>query len=152
LLDLARRYHYLSTAIVFDLPEEVCQANNARRAERTVPERVITTHTQLLRRTHAMLQREGFHLIYTLRSPEEVASAVIERVPLRNDLRGEHGPFDIIGDVHGCFDELTELLERLGYRLAHQPDANGCLELVALPPAGRTAIFVGDLGDRGPAT
>ena len=23
--------------------------------------------------------------------------------------------FDIIGDVHGCYDELMELIERLGY-------------------------------------
>jgi protein phosphatase len=50
------------------------------------------------------------------------------------------GPFDIIGDVHGCYDELRTLLERLGYtlgsRLAH--------------PEGRRVIFVGDLVDRGP--
>jgi protein phosphatase len=152
LLELSRRYHYLTTAIVFDLPEEVCHANNARRTERTVPDRVITTHSQLLRRMLGGLEREGFRHVYVLRSPEEVASAVIERTPLWNDRRSEHGPLDIIGDVHGCFDELTALLEKLGWRLGLQPDANGVLELVALPPPGRKAIFVGDLGDRGPAT
>lgn len=57
------------------------------------------------------------------------------------DLRGQSGPFDIIGDVHGCIDELTELLGKLGYTV------NGSR---VRPPAGRRAVFVGDLIDRGP--
>ncbi len=152
LLELARRYHYLTAAIVFDLPEEVCRANNARRSERIVPERVIASHAQLLRKAFGAFEREGIRHVYVLRTPEEVASAVVERQPLWNDLRHEHGPFDVIGDVHGCFDELAELLERLGYRLGYQPDVRGGLELVAIPPAGRKALFVGDFGDRGPDT
>src|SRR6478735_8711081 len=39
----------------------------------------------------------------------------IARQPLWNNLKGEHGPFDIIGDIHGCFDELLQLLNLLGY-------------------------------------
>ena len=49
-------------------------------------------------------------------SPEEVEAAVIERAPLWNDKRDEHGPFDIIGDVHGCCDELEALLRQAGLR------------------------------------
>jgi protein phosphatase len=49
------------------------------------------------------------------------------------DRRDLGGPFDIIGDVHGCIDELEELLERLH-------DAG---------PA-RVVVYVGDLVDRGP--
>ena len=45
-----------------------------------------------------------------MESVEEVEAAVIERVPLWNDRTNEHGPFDIIGDVHGCADELEQLL------------------------------------------
>ena len=26
--------------------------------------------------------------------------------------------FDIVGDVHGCYDELMELVEKLGYEKA----------------------------------
>jgi hypothetical protein len=33
---------------------------------------------------------------------------------------GEHGPFDIVGDVHGCLDELLELMAALGYRVERQ--------------------------------
>jgi protein phosphatase len=55
--------------------------------------------------------------------------------------RDEHGPFDIIGDVHGCLGELTALLEQLGWKIDGQQ---------AEPPDGRKAVFVGDLVDRGP--
>lgn len=53
------------------------------------------------------------------------------------------GPFDIIGDVHGCIHELTDLLTTLGYTV-HPAD------LTLETPAGRRLIFVGDLADRGP--
>jgi diadenosine tetraphosphatase ApaH/serine/threonine PP2A family protein phosphatase len=56
---------------------------------------------------------------------------------------GDGGPFDIVGDVHGCFEELAALLGKLGYRV----DRAG---LDASPPEGRRAVFLGDLCDRGP--
>src|SRR5690349_1687524 len=52
-------------------------------------------------------------------------------------------PYDIIGDVHGCIDELRELLSRLGWERAGVGDA-------MRHPDGRTLIFLGDLSDRGP--
>jgi protein phosphatase len=58
------------------------------------------------------------------------------------DQRHDNGPFDIIGDVHGCMDELESLFDRLGYA----PNADGAWR----SRTGRTAIFVGDLVDRGP--
>ncbi|MFK5004614.1 metallophosphoesterase, partial [Klebsiella pneumoniae] len=74
---------------------------------------------------------------------DEVDQATVVREPLWCDRRGDHGPFDIIGDVHGCLDELTALLARLGY----EPAGPGG---VPVHPAGRRAVFVGDLVDRGP--
>jgi protein phosphatase len=80
--------------------------------------------------------------VHVLKSQEEVDAAVIERQPLWNNRKRETGPFDIIGDVHGCCDELEQLLAQLGYeRNDGGPWAH---------PAGRKAIFVGDLVDRGP--
>src|SRR5262249_47981777 len=133
-------------------PEEVCQAHNLRRPDRLVPDRVIATQSQMLRRTLSALSKEGFRHVYTLHAPQEVEAAVIDRQPLRSDRRTQHGPFDILGDVHGCYDELLALLEKLGYRVGYQPGSHGLPEQVVLPPPGRTAIFVGDLGDRGPNT
>ena len=78
-------------------------------------------------------------------------AAAIVRTPLWNDRRDEHGPFDFIGDVHGCCDELEELLTELGYELRPVQDAGpGWSSLCYAHPAGRKAVFVGDLVDRGP--
>jgi protein phosphatase len=57
-----------------------------------------------------------------------------------------HGPFDIVGDVHGCLDELLELMGALGYRIRQQAQ-----EFTVTQPEGRTLAFVGDLVDRGPS-
>ena len=72
-------------------------------------------------------------------------------MPLWNDKRDEHGPFDIIGDVHGCCDELEALLARLGYVEARL-DCDDPLwgDRTFVHPEGRKAVFVGDLVDRGP--
>jgi diadenosine tetraphosphatase ApaH/serine/threonine PP2A family protein phosphatase len=67
------------------------------------------------------------------------------------DQRHRQGPFDIIGDVHGCIDELRELLKLLGYRV----DVAGFGERRRArisAPHGRQVVFVGDFVDRGPAT
>jgi hypothetical protein len=64
---------------------------------------VIRQQSQQLRRSLRVLEREGFRRVHVLRSPDEVDATEIVREPLWNNLKHEHGPFDIIGDVHGCF-------------------------------------------------
>jgi protein phosphatase len=145
LVALARRFHALPVAIVFDMPEELCLARNKARSDRSIPGRVVGDHIRLLRRSLRGLEREGFRGVHILRSETELAEATVLREPLWCDRRGEHGPFDIIGDVHGCRDELDALLGKLGYGA---PNSKG----VPVHPEGRRAIFVGDLVDRGPAS
>src|SRR4029079_13239200 len=115
LVHLARKYHCLPVAIVLNLPEPLCQERNRGRADRDFGPHVIRQQRSQLRRSLKGLRREGFRHTFVLESVEEVEAATIERVPLWNDRTGEHGPFDIIGDVHGCAGELEELLAQLGY-------------------------------------
>ncbi|MFE7015459.1 polynucleotide kinase-phosphatase [Streptomyces sp. NPDC057651] len=138
LVDLARQYDVLPIAIVLDIPEEVCAARNAQRADRAgMARRVISRHTRELRRSLRHLEREGFRKVHILRGVEEADSAEVVREKRYNDLRHLTGPFDIIGDIHGCASELETLLTGLGY-------------VDGVHPEGRTAVFVGDLVDRGP--
>ncbi len=145
LVELARTHDVLPVAIVLDMPPRICLERNDERADRTFGPHVVRQQSQLLRRSLRGLKREGFRNITVLTSPEQVDSVTIERQRLWTDRRDEHGPFDIIGDVHGCFDELAELLGRLGYDVDASPAAP-----YARHPHGRRAVFLGDLVDRGP--
>lgn len=150
LVELARAYHCLPVAIVLNLPERLCQDRNRGRSERTFGPHVIRQQCQQLRTCLRSLQAEGFRHVHVLSSPEEIEAASIEREPLWNNRKTDHGPFDIVGDIHGCFDETKGLLERLGYVV----DVTGTGEraITVKPPGNRKAVFVGDLVDRGPNT
>lgn len=151
LVALARQYHCLSVAIVFNLPERVCQDRNQERADRDFGPHVIRQQRSQLRRSLRGLKREGFHHVFVMETPEEVDAAEITRVPLWNDLRHEHGPFDVIGDVHGCASELEELLRQLGYQAGEDlPEDPIWGRKVYRHPAGRKAVFLGNIVDRGP--
>ncbi len=147
LIALAREYHYLTVAIVFNIPTKLCQERNAARSDRNFKPHVVRQQSQQLRRSLHNLKREGFrNFLYVMSTPEAVDATPIERQPLWTNRTDEQGPFDIIGDIHGCFDELVELLKALGYAISTQQ--NG--ETVVEPPQGRKAVFVGDFVDRGP--
>jgi len=150
IIALARQFHCIPVAIVFDLPEKLCHERNRNRPDRDFGPHVIRQQSQQLRRSLRNLQREGFRRVHILHSPEEVDAAEIVREPLWNNLKHEHGPFDIIGDVHGCFDELVELLTQLGYSVKKQSNTTGSLDYSVKLPEGRKVVFLGDLVDRGP--
>ncbi len=146
LVALAREYHCLPVAIVLNLPEKICHQRNQARPDRDFGPHVVRQQTSQLRQSLRSLEREGFRHVHVLNSLEEIDAAEFTRDPLWNNRKSDHGPFDIIGDVHGCFDELVDLLEKLGYAVFRSESAFLKVE----PPPGRKAIFVGDLVDRGP--
>lgn len=145
LVELARDLDVLPVAIVFDVPAKLCHERNAGRADRQFGSHVVRQQCQALRRSLRGLRREGFRHVSVLSNEEDVDSVTLERQPLWTDRRNERGPFDVVGDVHGCFAELVELLDRLGYRVDGAPGSPR-----AHHPAGRKAVFLGDLVDRGP--
>src|SRR5205823_14603745 len=139
---LARRHNVAAVAVVLDVPADECHARNLLRPNRTFGPHVTQRHEADLKRSLGRLEDEGFRRVFVLRGAAEVAAAEVVRVLLPVNRKDERGPFDVVGDVHGCIDELRELLTKLGYALTGEPNA--------VPPAGRKAVFVGDLVDRGP--
>jgi len=146
IVELAREYHCVPVAIVLDLPAKLCLERNRSRPDRALGRQVVRLHAQQLRRSLRHLRDEGFRHVLVLSSPEEIESVEIERRKLWNDLRHEHGPFDVVGDVHGCHQELATLLDQLGYSEANVAGIGH----VRRHPDGRKAVFLGDLVDRGP--
>ena len=141
ILRTARETDVLTVVIVLDIPEETLMERHQQRPDRHFPLSVIRKHAYQLKGSLRTLEKEGFRQVHVLK-PEDLDGLVIERKPLYNNLKHLSGPFDFIGDVHGCFEELQELLTELGYQITG--------DLHAHHPEGRTAVFVGDLVDRGP--
>ena len=150
-IELARKWHALPVAIVLDPGVDVCVARNADRPDRPFGAGVAQRMTSEIRKGLGGLQREGLRQVWKLTSEASIDAASVSRQPLWTDKRQDTGPFDIIGDVHGCADELQALLGKLGYDVAWSQD-RGERSVLVSPPEGRKVVFVGDLVDRGPNT
>lgn len=87
------------------------------------------------------LKTEGFVETHRFHSPAEAQSVELKRLPLPSDLQSATGPFDVVGDLHGCLEELKALLADMAYE-----EANGKWGHAA----GRRLVFVGDLVNKGP--
>ena len=148
---LARQYHCIPVAIVLNLPEQLCHDRNQQRPNRQFGPHVVRRHVRSLRRSLKSLKKEGFRYTYVLSSLEEINAVEIERQPLWNNRKYDHGPFDIIGDIHGCCDELEQLLQILGYSTISTENSSPFWQFPTYRhPEGRKAVFLGDLVDRGP--
>ena len=151
LIALAREYHALPSIIVLNTPEEICMERNAQRTDRNMGKHVIRQQRQQFKKSLRTLKKEGFRKIHILNSLEEIEQVEgIEREKLYNDKKEETGPFDIIGDVHGCFDELVELLEKLDYQIKKVEPNTTNFGFEITHPDNRKPVFLGDLVDRGP--
>jgi protein phosphatase len=138
LLRSALVYNRPTVAVVFMMPAEVQRQWNQSRS-RHVPAAVLSEHRQMAQQMLNAICNEGFNQITILHSPADSDAMRICVGPV--DAEHDDGPFDIIGDVHGCYDELCDLLAELGY--VNQGNTWG-------HPEQRTLVFVGDLADRGP--
>ena len=141
-IELAKKYHVLPVAVAFKISERVGAERNTQRNDRRLPPYVLQQQAMNFRRSLGHLKDEGFAQVHVFDDVEAVEQTAIRRVPMWCDRRNETGPFDIVGDVHGCRSELEMLLTRLGY----QRDEKN----IYAPPEGRRIIFLGDLVDRGP--
>lgn len=146
ILQAARDYHCMPVAIVLNPPMNVIEERHEKRPDRDFSKRVLSNQHRQLKRTIRFLKKEGFRYIYRLNSIEEIEHVEIVRQPMWTNKKSEHGPFDIIGDIHGCFEELKQLLEKMGYSIDENADGRFTTQV----PGDRKVVFVGDLIDRGP--
>ncbi|ACY97297.1 MULTISPECIES: polynucleotide kinase-phosphatase [Thermomonospora] len=148
LVQIAKEHDVLPVAIVLDVPERVARERNAARTDRDLPDRVVARQMRELKEGMGGLRREFRHC-HVLKGVAEIDAVTIAYEKAWSDKRELTGPFDIVGDVHGCRAELEDLLTELGYEIQRDASGRAC---GARHPAGRTAVFVGDLVDRGPDT
>ncbi len=146
LLQSAKKYHAQTLAVVFNLDSNTCL--DRARVGRQVKPTVVKDQVRSLKPCLKHLKNEAIYHIYILNSPEEIDNSHIRIKKLRCNKRDENGPFDIIGDIHGCAGELEQLLEKMGYQITQNADKS--YHITA--PHNRRVIFLGDLVDRGPRT
>ncbi|OPX88806.1 MAG: Bis(5'-nucleosyl)-tetraphosphatase PrpE (asymmetrical) [Pelotomaculum sp. PtaB.Bin104] len=138
LLRIGRKYGFHVTLLIFNIPAEVCLARNAGRERRVICTEMARMQKKL-QHTLQVAGSEGFDQVHVL--SEEALDNSAFKIEIRSHEVTLPGPFDIIGDIHGCYEELTMLLDKLGYNKRSGHYTN---------PAGRKAVFSGDLTDRGP--
>jgi protein phosphatase len=148
LLQIAKDYHCFAVAIAFDLPAQLCHDRNQKRGNRNFGIHVVERHRQNLRKSLRFLDKE-FRFAHVLNSVEKIDRVEFVRTPSWSNRKTETGPFDIIGDIHGCCDELEILLGKLGYQATPATETGFWDFPIYSHPEGRRVLFVGDLVDRG---
>ncbi len=139
IVEAANKRYVPVYALVLDVPLDECIRRDARRTDRTVGEKVIVRQYITFEQARRDLQKDKSLAGVQVLTPETVHHAQIVRGA--SAVGGSR--FDIIGDVHGCYAELCDLLSDLRYEWSNKD---------GLPrhPEGRIPVFVGDLADRGP--
>lgn len=139
LLRIGRSQEVAVYLLVVNTPPALCLERNRTRPN-AVPEAAIHRHARQLISTLELARREGFTRV------DVVDGERLDEIELRFTTSPvelpDPGPLDLIGDIHGCYDELVELLGKLGYEQGS--------DLLYRHPAGRRPFFLGDLADRGP--
>lgn len=129
-LDLAKKYGYKTVAIVFaGIDLAVCLERNKGR-ERFVPEQIVSEKYKQFCENHPG-REEGFDEVFDAKTITEPIVFQAESVDTHPEIKKAF----VIGDVHGCFKELVDLLH---VRETDYPD--------------HVPVFAGDLVDRGPTS
>jgi protein phosphatase len=132
----------MTLLLVLNTPKDMCMQRDGTRIWPTpVGKEVLNNQFHQFQDTLASITQEGDDGVVVITN-EEVNKLHVRVEPLSTERPEEHGPFDIIGDVQGCLDELHQLLGQLGY-LENSSQ-------VWRHPDKRRVIFLGNLVNRGP--
>lgn len=127
LANLALQYGQEVEVLMLELPLAEALRRNESRAS-SIPEGAIRQHYAEFEKTTSL----------PVRTFDMTQDCTVTVAPLRIP---DDTELDIIGDVHGLYDELLQLLEKLGYLLTDDG--------VPVHPDGRRLLFLGDVVDRG---
>ncbi|MDR3020225.1 MAG: AAA family ATPase [Treponema sp.] len=141
ILRLAREFDCPAIAIVLDISMNTIMERNKKRPDRNLDIQIIERQAAQLKSSIQNLQSEGFRDVHVLTEEDIEKTEIIRSTCI--DKENETKQFDIIGDIHGCYDELCELLTKLGYDVNKE-------SFTASHSENRKVIFLGDLCDRGP--
>ena len=114
LLRLAAEHNANTLLIVFNIGMEESVARDAARSQPVGKEVILRQHAKFLTSIEEIESEPWVSVAFI--NADTLDTVGISRPLGTFDLRHLHGPFDVIGDVHGCLDELLELLDRLGYK------------------------------------
>lgn len=135
---LARNHHVPIVSIVFDLDLSVLLERDEMR-EKPRGKRRVKQQYQVFKRERSLIKKEGYLATYFIQNLQDIRLIRRNKNPL--ELDASNG-IDVIGDIHGCYNELIQLLNKLGY------ERNA--EDLYIHPEGRKFLSLGDIMSRGP--
>lgn len=122
---IAKEYHMETEILIIDETLETSKSRNQNRS--------VNIDEYVLEDFNGRFQKDS-QFPFSLITSETEITLVPNTIPSDVEL-------DVIGDVHGLYDLLLNLISKLGYTLE-----NG----VPVHPQGRRLLFLGDWIDRGP--
>jgi polynucleotide kinase-phosphatase len=137
-ISIARNNHVPIVAIILDVDQDILLERDELR-DNPRGKRRIKQQYQVFKREKRFIKKEGYHATYFVQNTDEIELKRHHKNPIEIDV--DKG-IDIIGDIHGCFDEMIEILEKLGYEQNH--------ENYYIHPEGRKFLSLGDVMSRGP--
>lgn len=137
-ITIAKNNHVPIVAIILDVEQNILLERDEFR-DNPRGKRRIKQQYQVFKREKRFIKKEGYHATYFIHNTDEIELKRHSKNPIELDVAKG---IDIIGDVHGCFDEMIQILEKLGYEQNH--------EKYFIHPEGRKFLSLGDVMSRGP--
>ncbi len=136
-ISIARKHHVPIITVILNISQETLLERDEQR-DNPRGKRRIKQQYQLFKREIRYIKKEGYTAAYVIGEKESV-----EFIRRSNQIEIDiNDGIDIIGDIHGCYDEMIILLEKLGYI---KNEAG-----LYIHPEGRIFVSLGDVMSRGP--
>lgn len=138
-ITIARKHHVPIVAIVMDVEQDVLLERDKIR-DTPRGKQKINQQYQTFKRERRFIKKEGYLATYFILNNTDYIE-IIRKSNNPIEIEVKNG-IDIIGDIHGCYQEFLKLLVKLGYEINEKG--------YYVHPAGRKFLSLGDIMSRGP--